>query len=62
MTAGWKVLESFGHETQTPEARGQVRSVAAGVVAQTALGPIFLGGSVGESGHEKWFFQLGRVF
>lgn len=36
--------------------------VAAGVVAQTALGPIFLGGSVGESGHEKWFFQLGRVF
>jgi hypothetical protein len=36
--------------------------VAAGVVAQTALGPIFLGGSVGESGHEKWFFQLGHVF
>ena len=36
--------------------------VAAGVVAQTALGPVFLGGSVGESGHQKWFFQLGHVF
>ena len=36
--------------------------VAAGILAQTALGPIFLGGSVGDTGHHKWFFQLGRVF
>jgi NTE family protein len=36
--------------------------VAAGVVAQTALGPLFLGGSVGDSGHQKWYFQLGHVF
>jgi NTE family protein len=35
---------------------------AAGVLAETALGPFFLGGSVGDSGHRKWFFQLGRVF
>ncbi len=35
---------------------------AAGIVAQTALGPLFLGGSVGDSGHQKWFFQLGKVF
>jgi NTE family protein len=35
---------------------------AAGVVADTAFGPIFLGGSVGDTGHRKWFFQLGRVF
>jgi NTE family protein len=34
----------------------------AGIVAETALGPIFAGGSVGDSGHHKWFFQLGRVF
>jgi NTE family protein len=34
----------------------------AGVIAQTALGPLFMGGSVGDSGHRKWFFQLGRVF
>jgi NTE family protein len=34
----------------------------AGIVAETALGPVFVGGSVGDSGHHKWFFQLGRVF
>jgi NTE family protein len=35
---------------------------AAGILAETALGPFFVGGSVGDSSHHKWFFQLGRVF
>ena len=35
---------------------------AAGLLADTALGPMFIGGSVGDTGHSKWFFQLGRVF
>lgn len=35
---------------------------AAGLLAETALGPVFIGGSVGDTGHSKWFFQLGRVF
>jgi len=35
---------------------------AAGILAETAVGPLLLGASVGESGHRKWFFQLGRVF
>ena len=35
---------------------------AGGVLAETTLGPFFVGGSVGDSGHYKWFFQLGRVF
>ena len=35
---------------------------AAGIIADTAFGPIFIGGSVGDTGHQKWFFQLGRVF
>ena len=35
---------------------------AAGLLADTALGPVFIGGSVGDTGHSKWFFQLGRVF
>jgi NTE family protein len=34
----------------------------AGLIADTAFGPIFIGGSVGDTGHHKWFFQLGRVF
>jgi NTE family protein len=36
--------------------------VTAGFLAETAVGPFFIGGSVGDSGHRKWFFQLGRVF
>ena len=35
---------------------------AAGVIMRTALGPVFIGGSVGDTGHAKWFFALGRVF
>jgi NTE family protein len=35
---------------------------AAGVIADTAFGPIFIGGAAGDTGHYKWFFQLGRVF
>jgi len=32
------------------------------VLAETVIGPLFVGGSVGDTGHHKWFFQLGRVF
>ena len=35
---------------------------AAGVIVRTALGPVFIGGSVGDAGHAKWFFALGHVF
>ncbi len=41
---------------------GFVRIRNFGFLAETALGPFFIGGSVGDSGHRKWFFQLGRVF
>jgi len=34
----------------------------AGMIMRTALGPIFVGGSVGDTGHAKWFLSLGRVF
>jgi NTE family protein len=36
--------------------------VAAGVIAETFVGPLFVGGSAGDTGHYKWFFQVGRVF
>jgi hypothetical protein len=32
------------------------------LVAQTLLGPIQVGTSFGDSGHRKFFFQVGRVF
>ncbi len=36
--------------------------VAGGVIIKTLIGPIYGGGSVGDSGHRTWFFGLGRVF
>jgi NTE family protein len=33
-----------------------------GAIAVTAIGPVFIGASAGDTGHYKWFFQLGRVF
>jgi NTE family protein len=35
---------------------------ALGLIAQTAIGPAFIGAAAGDTGHYKWFFQLGRVF
>jgi NTE family protein len=35
---------------------------AAGFIVRTLLGPVLLGGSVGDTGHANWFFALGRVF
>lgn len=35
---------------------------AAGILAETSIGPLFVGASAGDTGHRKWFFQLGRVF
>ena len=35
---------------------------AAGMIMDTAIGPLFVGGSVGDTGHANWFFSLGRVF
>jgi NTE family protein len=37
-------------------------ALSAGLVAQTAFGPLLVGGSVGDQGHRRWFFRLGRVF
>ncbi len=34
----------------------------AGVTVQTILGPVFVGGSWGDSGHRKFFFQVGKAF
>jgi NTE family protein len=34
----------------------------AGLYAETAVGPVFIGDSVGDSGHQKWFFIVGRAF
>jgi NTE family protein len=36
--------------------------VKVGVIAQTILGPVQVGTAFGDTGHRKFFFQMGRVF
>jgi NTE family protein len=45
-----------------PIESGFPNDFAAGLLAETVVGPLFLGGSIGDTGHDKWFFQLGHVF
>jgi NTE family protein len=45
-----------------PLESGFPNDINAGVLAETAFGPLVVGGSFGDSGHRKWYFQLGRVF
>jgi NTE family protein len=52
----------FGKMYGFPGASKFPNDVAIGILAETAVGPLVFGGSVGDSGHRKWFFQLGRVF
>lgn len=59
LTGFGEVGKMYGDPFPAPKLSGDG---AAGVVAVTAIGPVFIGGSVGDTGHHKWFFQLGRVF
>jgi len=52
----------FGKMYGFPASSKFPNDFAAGILAETAVGPLILGGSIGDSGHRKWFFQLGRVF
>jgi len=45
-----------------PLQSGFPNDVNGGILAETAFGPLVIGGSWGDSGHRKWYFQLGRVF
>jgi NTE family protein len=35
---------------------------AAGIIVNTIFGPVLIGGAVGDAGHHRFFFSLGRVF
>jgi len=41
---------------------GLPMDATAGILAETLLGPMYMGGSWGDSGHRKIFFGVGRVF
>jgi len=46
----------------TPGAPSLPNDISGALVIKTLIGPIYFGGSVGDSDHRKWFFGLGRVF
>ena len=52
----------FGRMFGAPNSSKFPNDVAVGFLAQTFVGPLFIGGSVGDTGHAKWFFELGHVF
>src|SRR5258708_2930106 len=64
--AGKKVyaigVYEIGKMYDSPDASRLPNDIAGGILAETAVGPLLLGASVGDSGHRKWFFQLGHVF
>lgn len=59
VTGFGEIGKMYGDPFHPPKLSGDV---AAGVLVETVFGPILIGGSVGDTGHSKWFFQLGRVF
>ena len=54
-----EVGKMYGDPFPAPKLSGDG---AVGLIAQTAAGPVFIGASAGDTGHYKWFFQVGRVF
>jgi NTE family protein len=58
-TGGGEFGKMYGDPFPVPRFSADV---VGGFIGETALGPVFLGGSIGDSGHYKWFFQLGRIF
>ena len=38
------------------------QSVTGGVIAETPLGPVFIGGSLNENGRGRFYFSFGRLF
>jgi NTE family protein len=59
LTGFAEVGKMYGDPFHAPKLSGDF---AGGVLAETFFGPILIGGSIGDTGHQKWFFQLGRVF
>lgn len=51
-----KTYDNLFHESKLPN------DVNVGLLVQTFFGPVVFGGAVGDSGHRKFYFQLGRYF
>jgi NTE family protein len=56
------VLYEIGKMYNAPGVSRLPNDGAAGMIVRTAFGPVFIGGSVGDTGHATWFFSLGHLF
>jgi NTE family protein len=54
----FEFAKMYGFRAQS----GFPNDINVGVLAESAFGPLVIGGSYGDSGHRKLYFQLGRVF
>ena len=52
---GGSAFEKFGNLNYR-------QSVTGGVIAETPLGPVFIGGSLNENGRGRFYFSFGRLF
>ncbi len=41
---------------------GMAGSATGVLVLQTLVGPLYIGGSLGDRGHRRWFFGIGRIY
>lgn len=56
---GWLEVGGVGPARRAMRIR---ESASFGIMVETILGPVFLGGSIGDSGHRALYFTLGRGF
>jgi NTE family protein len=55
----YEIGKVWGGAAGTPKLPNDI---SGGLIVKTLLGPIYGGGSIGDSGHRKWFVGIGRVF
>jgi NTE family protein len=58
-TAFYEIGKVWGGPSGTPSLPNDI---SGGFVVKTLLGPVYGGGSVGDTDHRKWFIGIGRVF
>jgi NTE family protein len=55
----YEIAKVWGGAPGTPKLPNDF---SGGLIMKTLIGPIYGGGSIGDSGHRKWFVGIGRVF
>jgi hypothetical protein len=56
------VWYEFGAAYNDSDNRNTLNDVSLGLIAETFLGPVFVGGSLGEGGRGNFYFAIGRFF